>query len=280
MPPRQSQQPHLTPPASAVPAANSKATSVRVAVQTVEGALGSKLSLSCPDRLTTVPLAQVLSTLRTITNGIVDRAADRERRTGRQISCKSGCGACCRQVVPLSQTEAQELPELISSLEPDHRKRVTARFEAAIARLEASGLLSRLEKHATLSREEFDALVSEYFGLGIACPFLEEESCSIHPVRPLICRQYLVTSDPVNCTNPSKQSISRVPIAADVLQALTSIERADTGARAWIPLVLAPVAQTVKSDTQRTVPDWLALLISQIEKARLQPVEIAAGSGT
>jgi hypothetical protein len=33
-----------------------------------------------------------------------------------------------------------------------------------------------------------------YFLQGVACPFLEAESCGIHPDRPLACREYLVTS--------------------------------------------------------------------------------------
>ena len=36
----------------------------------------------------------------------------------------------------------------------------------------------------------------EYFQLGIPCPFLEEESCSIYHDRPITCREYLVTSPP------------------------------------------------------------------------------------
>src|SRR5208282_696625 len=101
----------------------------------------------------------------------------------------------------------------------------------------------------------------------------EEESCSIHPVRPLICRQYLVTSDPVHCAGPSHENISRVPLAADVLNALMGIERADTGRKAWIPMILVPVVQPVASDAKRTVPDWLGLLLAQIEKARRQPAD-------
>jgi Fe-S-cluster containining protein len=257
--------------ASKAPLAGPKPTPVQIDVRAVEGALGRKLSISCSDRTTTVPLAEVLSALRMIVNRVADEAVERERRVGRQVSCRAGCGACCRQLVPLSRTEAQQLPELIAGLEPEHRGRVMARFEAAILRLCASGILSRLEKYWTLSREECEALVSEYFGLGIACPFLEGESCSIHAVRPLICRQYLVTSDPVHCANLSQPDISRVAIAADVFTALTRVESTDAGAQPWIPLILAPFERRIESEAKRTVPDWLSLILSQIEKLRLHP---------
>jgi Fe-S-cluster containining protein len=266
MPLRQSPAADSVPPAEFMP--NIKVPSSQVAVRTVEGASGSTVSLSCPDRTTTVPLSEVLSALRAVTNKVVDAAAEREHRAGREISCRAHCGACCRQLVPLSHTEAQQLPDLVAGLEPDHRERVVARFEAAIARLRETSMLSRLESHADSSREAFDALVAEYFDLQIACPFLEEESCSIHPVRPLICRQYLVTSDPAHCASASHERISRVRLAADVLMALMDVERNDSGARAWIPLILAPLARVAKSDTKKTVPDWMTLVFDRIDEVR------------
>ncbi|HEY5241787.1 MAG TPA: YkgJ family cysteine cluster protein [Polyangiaceae bacterium] len=49
----------------------------------------------------------------------------------------------------------------------------------------------------TLTHEVIDAGVAEVIrGETVSCPFLEEESCSIHPDRPPICREYLVTSSP------------------------------------------------------------------------------------
>jgi Fe-S-cluster containining protein len=270
MPPRQPRPLESIPVAAAVPIAPAKVPPVRVVVGTAEGALGSKISMSCADRTTIVPLAEVLSTLRSITNKVVDAAAERERQAGREISCRAGCGACCRQLVPLSRTEAQQLPDLVASLDPDHRERVMSRFEAAMTKLRESGMLSRLDKRASLSREEFEALVLEYFRLGIACPFLEEESCSIHAVRPLACRQYLVTSDRSHCANPSPDNISRVTIAADVSAALTRVERDDAGVSSRIPLILAMHEHGDQSDIKRTVPDWLSLIISQIEKIRMR----------
>ena len=37
-----------------------------------------------------------------------------------------------------------------------------------------------------------------YFSLGHACPFLVDEACSIHSMRPFTCREFLVTS-PADC---------------------------------------------------------------------------------
>jgi len=52
----------------------------------------------------------------------------------------------------------------------------------------------------------------EYFYEGVACPFLEEESCSIHPDRPLSCREYLVTSPAEYCSRPTAETIRQMRI--------------------------------------------------------------------
>jgi Fe-S-cluster containining protein len=213
--------------------------------------------------------------LRSVTNAVVDAAVEREKGAGREVSCKPGCGACCRQLVPLSVTEAQQLPQLIASLSDAHRRRVQAKFKEAIGRLRASTLWDRLERFGTLSRNERKPLAMEYFQLGIPCPFLEDESCSIHPVRPLICRQYLVTSPVDHCKNPSAEGITRVALAADVVGALKRIEAHEPNAPRSVPLVLAPILNLGEGESKKTVPAWMSRLLGQIKKIRDE--QIAAG---
>ena len=247
---------------------------VRVDVRLVQDNDALKLTLSCSDRTSTVPLSQLLSALRSLTNTVTDAAIARERAAGREISCKAGCGACCRQLVPLSVTEAQQLPQLIAGLDEAHRARVMTRFDEAISKLRESGMLRRVEEFTTLSRAEREELGWDYFRLGIPCPFLEEESCSIHPIRPVICRQYLVTSAPVHCANPPR-NIAPVPLAADVLGALKRVEAAGSNPPQSVPLILALTASLGKDDSKKTVPAWMGLLLDQIKKIREE--RIAAG---
>ena len=35
---------------------------------------------------------------------------------GKAISCRKGCGACCRQLVPISRTEAERLLSTVAAL--------------------------------------------------------------------------------------------------------------------------------------------------------------------
>src|SRR5436305_2819221 len=82
---------------------------------------------------------------------------------------------------------------------------------------------------------------ARYFNLGIDCPFLEDESCSIHPDRPLSCREYLVTSPAEHCTAPTRDTIRRVPTPGFAMTAFAILDGpppVGKGCR-WVPLVLA-----------------------------------------
>ena len=112
------------------------------------------------------------------------------------------------------------------------RSTVRARFDAAVAALDAADLVDRLDGSAEVDTQR-DGLA--YFRLGIACPFLEDEACSIHPDRPLACREYLVTSPAEHCAAPGSASIEAVPIEWKVSTSLLTAERE----RGWTALTLA-----------------------------------------
>ena len=65
----------------------------------------------------------------------------------------------------------------------------------------------------------------EYFSQQIACPFLEDESCSIHPSRPVACREYLVTSPAEHCSTATGENIENVEYTFKVKDTLISIAR-------------------------------------------------------
>ena len=74
-----------------------------------------------------------------------------------------------------------------------------------------------------------------YFALGIPCPFLEEESCSIHPDRPLVCREYLVTSPAELCAGPTQEGVTPVPVPKVSLAARGLQDEREE----WFPLALS-----------------------------------------
>lgn len=155
-------------------------------------------------------------------------AAMGERQVARQghtVSCRKGCAACCRQLIPLAPTEAVMIAELVDNLPAEHRARVRDRFERAEDRLRETGLWNKLNllDEPNIAEEEMVRITREYFELGLACPFLEDEACSIHALRPSVCREYLVVSPAEQCSNPYEIGITRVPISLRMSKALAEL---------------------------------------------------------
>jgi len=164
-------------------------------------------------------------------------------KLGYQVSCSKGCGACCRQVTPLSPPETIMIAEWAQSLAEKPRTRIIKRFAEATLQLERSGILpklARLQESSSLSEREMRALSQKYFRQQISCPFLENESCSIYAMRPSRCREYLVTSDPIHCQNPYEQKVDQLPISIRLSEALARLwaEATQTGLQ-LVPLTLA-----------------------------------------
>jgi Fe-S-cluster containining protein len=177
-------------------------------------------------------------------------------REGLVPSCGAGCGACCRQLVPISRTEAGYLRrEILADLEGGHRRRVEQRIAVARERLESAGMLEELAAlpEATDAAKR-QALGLRYFLMGIACPFLENESCSIHPQRPLACREYLVTSPADHCASPGEGGVMPLNPRVKPSHALIRADAAATGEAGWMPMISALTATAPPAVRSIAVP--------------------------
>jgi len=208
-----------------------------------------------PQRL--LPLAHAL------TNTIIDVAVEAQDEP---VSCTKGCSACCRQLVPISTVEARAIHALVQALEEPRRSTVVARFEDACRRMEAAGLMDRLRDFARIAKEDMVAFGIDYLGRGVPCPFLEDESCSIYAERPVICREFLVTSDARHCAKPSPQTLRRIELGARVSRALPALEAPEVApAMPWLPLILAlDWAATHPQDCERPGPELLQALFAAL----------------
>jgi Fe-S-cluster containining protein len=184
--------------------------------------------------------ADLLPVLQSLTDAIVESTVQSAQVQGYTITCKKGCGACCRQLVPISATEARRLRNLVNELPQPRHSEIQARFRDAQRRLQQAGLLTYLLDLGRETKEQRQALALDYFYQGIPCPFLEDEACSIHPDRPLICREYLVTSAAAYCARPRHETVRRTAIPTQVSKALIRLESNPPGeAKRMVPLVLA-----------------------------------------
>jgi len=197
-------------------------------------------------------------------------AAIRQAPPGKTISCGPGCGACCRQLVPISLSEAAYLRQVVlPELAPEHRQRVAQRLTAAAATLNSAKLLEPLlELPAETSPERRQALGARYFLLGIACPFLENESCSIHPQRPLACREYLVTSPASHCAQPAKDHVAPLRIPQQPSHALIRLDAAASTSAGWQTMITALLDEPVSPPRSIPAPvEFLKEFLSHLLKS-------------
>lgn len=148
------------------------------------------------------------------------------------------------------------------------RSQVRERFDGALNRLADAGLLEKLHEPERWYREGYVNFGMEYLRLGIPCPFLEEESCSIHPDRPVTCREFLVTTPAVHCQNPSAETVKSVRLPVRVGPALAEFEVIESTPPLvrWVPLVLALEWGATHSDppAARTGPELLGQFMQNL----------------
>jgi Fe-S-cluster containining protein len=200
-----------------------------------------------------VPATEVVPALQKLVDAVVDAA-----QAGQAISCRKGCGACCRQLVPISRTEGERLLQLMEAMPAERRAELEARFAAAAAAIEGAGLADRAGRS---DRE----LSVRYFALGIPCPFLEDESCSIHAERPLVCREYLVTSPAELCAGPAQEGVTPVAVPK-VSMAARGLQ---DDKEEWFPLamLMAWGRKRPRERARRTGPQWVQRFLGALGSA-------------
>ncbi len=184
-------------------------------------------------------LTQILPILQSLDDSFIHGVTAQLNESGEGVSCRAGCGACCRQIVPLSIFEAEALADWIRTLPDFQQEELRRRFHEALIRLSGAGLIDRMVTEDWLAgTESAHRLSLDYFQVRVPCPFLVNESCSIHPIRPLICREYLVSSAPQHCSNPGGMLVKPIVLPLYFSRILNAMgAELERDARGWIPLV-------------------------------------------
>jgi Fe-S-cluster containining protein len=218
--------------------------------------LGEPVSIEAPQPPERVRLDEVLPLLRDIDDRAVDLAVKRTEAEGKSVSCCKGCSTCCRaQPVPVTPSEAYALLRLVEKLPEPRRTEIRARFADRVQRLRDAGLAdSFLERTGTLTKEQARDTAERYFRLGLVCPFLEDDACSIYAERPFVCRQYLVTSPAELCRDPFHNPVQVIPMPLTAATAVLNTASELSGTSQYVvPLTLAlEYAQTHRTELERT----------------------------
>jgi Fe-S-cluster containining protein len=248
---------------------------IRVHLQTAAWATQSALTVPSE----AAPLEVWLPFLKALASQISQSAKEAAAAAARPVSCAKGCAACCRQLVAISLVEARALAGLVAEMPEPRRSEVRARFAAALARLAESGVLEADHSGPSdafpLAQSEQQRLAAAWFSLQIACPFLEDEACSIYEDRPLVCREHQVTSHPSACSRLFREPVDRIELPVRLGAAIARAAEKVTGvATAMIPLTLSlqlpsevDAALAKPHDPRR----MLETLLGEIGEWRIEP---------
>jgi Fe-S-cluster containining protein len=88
------------------------------------------------------------------------------------LACQESCDACCHNLVELTPPEALLIGHHISLHFPDVKK---------------DRVLSRVAKNLALAAGKSKAALATVRH-ALPCPLLHGRSCSVYPIRPLVCR--------------------------------------------------------------------------------------------
>jgi len=199
---------------------------------------------------------ELIPVFQKLTNQSVAHAIELTERKGKKISCRAGCGACCKQPVPVTLLEAEHINRLVKKMPEKQQQVIRARFAHHLKTVTDAGMRDELENIANLDTGQKHRLAKEYFALGLDCPFLENQSCGIYQDRPLECREFLVTSDPRFCAELDPAGIEHVEQPLSMASALRklSLDSQNTSGRGWILMIFA--LELTKSGRMRFKKKW------------------------
>lgn len=233
---------------------------------------GEPIEMEMTVPATPVKPKRMLPIFQTITSSFIELGINAVESEGEKISCKAGCGACCRQPVPLAEIEAFQLAELVENMPEPRRSEIKRRFAEGAKHFHENGWFDKMESYPQLSAKERQALVMKYFYEGVACPFLEDESCSIHPDRPLSCREYLVTSPAENCSRPTAETIRQMRIHLKPSIAVLEMNiKANLGNNFFVPMIRALEHAAAFPDVseEKTGELWMADFFQKLTKSEI-----------
>lgn len=238
--------------------------------------LGQDRELTFPVGIGPRPVTDLLGPARELGQRISQIAVEQVEAEGLHVSCKIGCAACCRHLIPISAVEAVSLAAVVAAMPAERQAEVRARFAAAVERLEKAGLLdagARKGREALVSdaasgpagESPWENVSRRYFELELACPFLVDEACGVYEDRPLTCREYQVTTPPALCDELSSRAVS-VPRPARMSEVLSDAANALLGAKSpMIPLILALEWASARGAPLRRIKDGEAMFWSLLE---------------
>lgn len=160
------------------------------------------------------------------------------------FACRRGCAVCCTQGVTISETEGERIVEFLGKNGSRDWKN-----GLNLETLQPGIPACTTNEFAEACLQQQDIVSGDGFFSGI-CPLLQDNLCSIYPVRPFSCRCFASTT---TCTPGSDAELPSYYLAAST--AITQlIEHLDQG-RYWG--LLTPLLRHLIAPDQEPPPGLL-----------------------
>jgi Fe-S-cluster containining protein len=227
----------------------------------------------------------ILPAVRAISNATMHAAMEQSAAGGAPCSCRLGCNACCHQVVGLSAPEARRIAALVEAMPEPRRTAVRERFAQTIdiVRRERVLDLDPADNTPVLlikphSENPYVDMAKGYYRLRRPCPFLEDGACSIYDERPLVCREYVVSSPAEHCTAFNLPAIEMIQPPVRMSDALTEVtavleKKPPVQIPLFAALAWAAMADNAAPPAEMSGPELLMLLAKWIDRKSNLPLE-------
>lgn len=151
-----------------------------------------------------ITLKDIVHPARQLDEIIIRQALKHQLFSGKSITCSAGCMACCKYAVTVSPAEAFAIHDLIRNLPRPYRLELLRKMTIAGRKILTSfpSIIKSCGTGQNPASNSLDELSRWYKALNLTCPWLENKLCSHYTFRPLVCREFLVTSSS-SCCNPN-----------------------------------------------------------------------------
>ena len=190
-------------------------------------------------------LSDIVPLARTLSKKITEVVFQRIRSDGGHIPCCEGCSICCSNLVPLSVPEAFRLNEEISAAPPNRRESIRRACILAsrliLSQKPPGPSTHQNGKASPACQADLNPVSDWYASLNLACPFLDNDLCTIYEQRPLACREHFVEGSARACRGQrGTAAVLQMPVRVlNALSQLASELEATSVEAVLLPLALA-----------------------------------------
>jgi Fe-S-cluster containining protein len=205
---------------------------------------GARLNLCVVCKSDKVVLEDLVHPARQLCDIIIRQTMEHQRLCGQPVRCSAGCMACCKYAITVSRAEALAINSMINNL-PRQARQALLRSMTMAGRKILGASRSTVGPQGSGAEGSSNSLLELsrwYAQMNLTCPYIENKLCSHYTDRPLVCREFMVTSPPAQCVASIKNGRIVVDLPIRMSEVLMEVGARLTGTTPqamFLPLVPA-----------------------------------------